>query len=213
MSISSQIVLRYSGEGHLRFDLPPGLREPDLASVLVEKLGAMEGIYRVDLAVKRGKLSIRYLAHVCGFADVVRRLHQTISSLSALMTPSARMTPVKQRKVMTRRESQALVPVQTGTASGLGPWLRAKILEIRETAQAMSIVMKRSLNAAVAAANQRPRWIKEFMNDLLMLYLIKLHWHHIMTEWLPRPWTYRYEWLATIYLIYLSVQARLPQNA
>ena len=207
MSISSQIVLRYSGEGHLRFDLPPGLREPDLASVLVEKLGAMEGIYRVDLAVKRGKLSIRYLAHVCGFADVVRRLHQTISSLSA------RMTPVKQRKVMTRRESQALVPVQTGTASGLGPWLRAKILEIRETAQAMSIVMKRSLNAAVVAANQRPRWIKEFMNDLLMLYLIKLHWHHIMTEWLPRPWTYRYEWLATIYLIYLSVQARLPQNA
>lgn len=207
MSISSQIILRYNGEGHLRFDLPPGLREPEIAAMLVEKLGVREGIYRVDLTSNRGKLSIRYLAHVCGFADVVRWLHETVSSLSS------RFAPARKQRAMARRNEQSLVPVQTGTTVGLAPWLHGKLQEIRETIQAMSIVLKRSLNAAVAAANQRPRWVKEFMNDLLMLYMIKLHWHHIMTDWLPRPWTHRYEWLATIYLIYLSVQARLPQNA
>jgi hypothetical protein len=77
----------------------------------------------------------------------------------------------------------------------------------------MGILGKRALASASSAMGKRPRWIKEFMNDLVMLYLIKLHWHHILSEWLPRPWTYRYEWAATLYLIYLSIQARLPQRA
>jgi hypothetical protein len=209
MSITSQVVLRYTGEGHLRFDLPQELREPGLAARLVEELEAREGVYRVDLAVKRGKLSIRYLSHVCAFADVVRWLHQIVNSLSSRAAVAAKRT----QGVMARQTSRSLVPVQSGTSSGLASWLRGKLQEIRETVQALNIVLRRSLNAAMAAAHRRPRWVKEFMNDLLMLYLIKLHWHHIMTEWLPRPWTYRYEWLATIYLIYLSVQARLPRNA
>ena len=73
--------------------------------------------------------------------------------------------------------------------------------------------MKIMLARLNGGASLRPAWIKEFLNDLVMLYLIKLHWHHIITDWLPRPWTHRYEWAATLYLIYLSVQSRLPKAA
>jgi len=46
-----------------------------------------------------------------------------------------------------------------------------------------------------------------------MLFMIKMHWQHLLYEWIPRPWTHRYEWAATIYLIYLSVQSKAAQLA
>lgn len=205
MSLSRQVRLRYRADGHLRFDIPPELCSPDSSAELVAGLQAQEGIYRVDLSPGRGKLAIRYLPSICDFATVIRCLHGFIS---------ARKQPTKSsHKAVTLKASGHSVALISAPAStSLGAWLRTKLQELRETAMAMRILAQRAMGPGASAMMQRPRWLKEFMNDLLMLYLIKLHWHHILTEWLPRPWTHRYEWAATVYLIYLSVQSKLPQQ-
>lgn len=207
MSIAQHVLLRYQADGHLRFDIPAELCEPDAAAALVDGLSAEEGIYRVDLQPRARKLSIRYLDTVCRFADVARRLHALIGSLP--QSPG-RSTA---RQLVPRPGGRELAIASVPATQRLRRWLTEKLQEARETLTAMNILIRRSLGSASAAVSHQPRWIKEFMNDLLMLYLIKLHWHHIITEWLPRPWTHRYEWAATIYLIYLSVQARLPKTA
>lgn len=207
MSIAQHVLLRYQADGHLRFDIPAELCEPDAAAALIDGLSAEEGIYRVDLQPRARKLSIRYLDTVCRFADVARRLHALIGSLP--QSPG-RSTA---RQLVPRPGGRELAIASVPATQRLRLWLTKKLQEARETLTAMNILIRRSLGSASAAVSHQPRWIKEFMNDLLMLYLIKLHWHHIITEWLPRPWTHRYEWAATIYLIYLSVQARLPKTA
>jgi hypothetical protein len=82
MSIQEQVLLRYRSEDHLRFQLPAILCEPETGRQLVSKLGAMEGIYGVDLYARKGKLSIRFLDTVCDFADVVRHFHAVLKSLT-----------------------------------------------------------------------------------------------------------------------------------
>lgn len=207
MSIAQHVLLRYQADGHLRFDIPAELCEPDAAAALVDGLSAEEGIYRVDLQPRARKLSIRYLDTVCRFADVARRLHALIESLP--QSPGRSTL----RQLVPHAGGRELAIASFPATQRLRRWLTEKLQEARETLTAMNILIRRSLGSASAAVSHQPRWIKEFMNDLLMLYLIKLHWHHIITEWLPRPWTHRYEWAATIYLIYLSVQARLPKTA
>ena len=198
MAIEKQIVLRYRSEGHLRFQLPEALCEPELAHGLAASLRAMEGIYRVDLDAAQRKLSIRFLATVCDFAAVIRRLRDSVVQLGQGLGAS-RSRPCDD------------------TSAGSSPfWIRSvqgRIQELRETFLALRILGQRALAGVNQGMQRRPRWVTEMMNDLLMLYLVKLHWHHILNEWLPRPWTHRYEWVATLYLVYLSVQARLPKPA
>ena len=203
MSLSQQILLRYRADGHLRFDLPPELCSPEFSAATVSGLQSLEGVYRVDLSPTRRKLSIRYLTAICDFSKIVRQLHELTRSYRKPKRSSSQKVALPSSS-----KSVAIIP----TPSTLGTWLRTKLEELRETAMAMKILVQRAMGPGASAMMQRPRWVKEFMNDLLMLYLIKLHWHHILTEWLPRPWTHRYEWAATVYLIYLSVQSKLPQQ-
>jgi hypothetical protein len=207
MSLAQHVRLRYRADGHLRFELPAELCEPGPAAALVEGLAAEEGIYRVDLYRRGRKLSIRYLDTVRDFAAVVNRLHALIGRAM----PSSGQGQA--RHLVPQTGSRAVAVAAVPASQRLRLWLAEKLQEARETLTAMSILIRRSLGSANAAVGHQPRWVKEFLNDLLMLYLIKLHWHHIITEWLPRPWTHRYEWAATIYLIHLSVQARLPKPA
>ncbi len=64
----------------------------------------------------------------------------------------------------------------------------------------------------------RPLWTPareklalEFCTDLLVLYLIRLHWDMILGSWIKRPWQYRYQWMATVYLIFLLVRSKKPK--
>lgn len=201
MSLQQQILLRHRSDGHLRFALPAALCAPDLGDRLVAGRQSMEGIYRVDLYAKQGKLSIRFLDTVCDFAAVVRRLYALVGELAK------KAVAPRTAASACCSESRAIQP--QAAASGLAEWVKAKLQEAKETVTALGILA----GTGFKAINRKPRWMTEFLNDLLMLYLIKLHWHHILYLWLPNPWQHRYEWMATFYLIYLSVQARLPKPA
>lgn len=202
MSLQQQILLRHRSDGHLRFALPAALCAPESGERLVAGLQSMEGIYRVDLYAHQGKLSIRFLDTVCDFAAVVRRLYALVGELAKKV-----VAPEAPAASSCCSESRSVQP--QAAASGLAEWVKAKLQEARETVTALGILA----GGGMKAINSKPRWMTEFMNDLLMLYLIKLHWHHILYLWLPNPWQHRYEWMATFYLIYLSVQARLPKPA
>ncbi|GAB6047059.1 hypothetical protein JCM19379_08830 [Methyloparacoccus murrellii] len=207
MSILREITLRYRAEGHVRFDLPKSLCDAAVAATIVKGLAAREGIYRVDLQPRSGKLSIRFLPAVCDISQVLQRLRDVI-----LAQPVPAIPRGASQAMVARASSRALA-LPSNAGSGFSHWLREKVRELRETLIAMRILASRAFGSLNSTLTQRPRWVKEFLNDLLMLYLIKLHWHHILTEWLPNPWKHRYEWAATLYLVHLSVQARMVQNA
>lgn len=201
MSIAREVVLRHRGPGYLRFDIPEALCAAYASEELTRELEKLDGVYRVALNPDAGKLTLRFHDAYCSFEALIRSLFKLVRRVfdraQVAASQSKIVIPISSRKAINPSTQSALKPMD---------WLKRKIEEIRETFLAIKILLSRAIE-------HRPRWVKEFMNDLLMLFLIKLHWHQILTEWLPRPWTYRYEWLATIYLIYLSVQSKVPQTA
>jgi hypothetical protein len=187
MSIQQRVIVRHRSVGHLRLQLPSQIGTPQCGYLLVRGLQSMEGVYRVRFEEKHCKLSIHFLETVCTVNEVATRLHRLINDL----------------------------PDQTphSTAEGSTPtasrWLQEKVGEVRETIQATRIVARQM--GKFAGGFTGGNWVNEFLNDLLMLYLIKMHWPSITQLWLPHPWRYRYEWTATFYLIYLHVKSKLPK--
>jgi hypothetical protein len=99
-------------------------------------------------------------------------------------------------------------------AEGIVGWAQAKCEEIKETFIALGIVVRAAGKAKpIVMTEEREKFLVDFLTDILVLYLIKLHWHMILTEWMRRPWTYRNEWMATFYLIFLLVRSKKPKNA
>lgn len=201
MSIAKEVILRHREPGYLRFDVPQALCASYAAEELTRELESIDGVYRVGLNTAAGKLTLRFHDAYCSFETLIRTLLRVVRQVLERAQSVA-----SQSKVVVPISSRTVIPHAPQLASSPIDWIKRKIQELRETFTALKILFSRAIE-------HRPRWVKEFMNDLLMLFLIKLHWHQILTEWLPRPWTYRYEWMATIYLIYLSVQSKIPQTA
>lgn len=195
MSIQQHVVLRYRAPGHVRFAIPPSLCEAGTAKRLRGALAEVEGVYRVDVYVRQGKLSVRYIEGVCEFRALLSALETLVMAREA--------APAASREG--REVALAVRPV-----SGLGNWLRAKVREVRETVTAATVVARRAASPNKALANGE-KFAIEFFTDALVLYLIKLHWHMITQHWLKRPWQYRYEWMAAWYLIFLLVRSKKPK--
>jgi hypothetical protein len=190
MSLKKQIVLRYSGAGHVRFDLPAELCEASARARIESALSALDGVYRVSLSPGSRKLSVRFDIAVCDLKAIGRRLGQLVD------------TGVGQ--------AQGAVSVSAGRPFG---WLREKAQEAGETLAAMKIIAGRTMkNPPKLLTPARERGFIEFFNDVLVLYLIKLHWHLITQHWLRQPLRYRYEWMAVFYMIFLLVRSRRPRN-
>lgn len=198
MSIAKNIVVRYRAEGHVRFGLPQEFSLPEVAQQLEEGLKQAEGVYRVDLYQRQGKLSIRYIEGVTDFKAVARALYRIVANLVIPATEPACCVgnPLAQQEAK----------------PGVGGWFKAKYQEVRETFTALGIVAHAAAKTKpLALTPEKEKFLMEFLTDILVLYLIKLHWHMILTEWMRRPWQYRYEWMATFYLIFLLVRSKKPK--
>ena len=196
--ITRQIVLRYRGPGYVRFQLPSVLGVAEAAGALLRALRQVDGIYRVRLS--GNKLVIRWNEALCDFREVARQLH-------------AVATRLEQEGVLTAP------PVQTRRGGFLGvtraaplKWLRQRIQDVRETLTAFGILMRQGFKRGPKFLHDPKALAHEFANDLLVLYLIRLHWHRIVTQWIPNPIKHRYEWAAVFYMTYLLVRSRLPKK-
>ncbi len=76
----------------------------------------------------------------------------------------------------------------------------------------MGIVVKRNIGGPLVFLKSKESLVLDFLTDVLVLYLVKVHWHLITQHWLRRPFRYRYQLLAVIYLIYLHVRSRKPKS-
>lgn len=191
-TLKRQVAVRYRAAGHVRFQLPQALCAAQYAEGLLRGLRASEGVYRVDWQPRQGKLSVRYHEPACNFRTVAQALGQGIERVW-------RDGLAQQQALVAAESSQASQPVR---------WLRGKYQELRETLQAMRVLKGRLAQHAGSTPAQRERFLLEFLNDVLVLYLTKVHWNAITGQWMRYPWRHRYEWLAAFYMVYLLVRWR-----
>ena len=192
MSLAKHIFVRHSSEGHLRFAIPEALCQTHLAENLERELKRVEGVYRVDLYRKQQKLSIRYIEGVTHAKTVARALFDALD------------------KIKEQASASGDIAVQEGEPS----WVKSKYQEAKETITALGILAKGTGNAgnSTPLIPDKEKFVLEFFTDILVLYLIKLHWHLIMGHWIRNPWQYRSEWMATIYMIFLLVRSKKPKK-
>ena len=199
MSIQREIFLRYRAEGYVRFQIPVKLCDVHATKVLVGQLSDIEGVYRVSLYRRQRKLSIRFNEAVCDFNELAKQLYHVIAELDkqGLLKPQA--AAESKSKPRGRRKLGDLKPAK---------WANEKYVEVKETLQAASILAKRVSKKPSAFVKDPEKTIISFLNDVLVLYLVKIHWHRITQHWILNPVRYRYEWAAVFYLVYLLVRSR-----
>lgn len=203
-TLMRQVVLRHHADGYLRFDLPPGLCAGAPAAIVTEHLQAVEGIYRVSLYPDYDKLAVRFHAAVCD-------LHRVAVALAAGLARVEAEGLAPGCEACARRAREEAEP--TGLKArimNLGPvrWAREKAEQVRQSTAALRQLSQARFKRVPAVLENPEKAIHEFLTDILVLYLIKVHWHRITTQWLRAPWQFRYEWMAVFYLIYLMMRAR-----
>ncbi len=202
MAIQKQFVIRYRVDGHLRFQVPEQLADPAVAAKVVEKITAIKGVYRARVFCKDRKLSIRYQESVCDFIRLCQQIFLQLDELD------------KQGwfEKQSAHDSGSASIKQKLKNSKVSRWFREKYAETKETLLAAKVIGKLGMKRPNALIKDPEKAIIDFFNDVLVLYLIKLHWSRITQEWIPRPFAHRYEWTAVLYMFYLLIRSRRPKK-
>ena len=201
MSIQRQFVVRYREDGYVRFQVPDVCIKPDVAQRLVDKISRIDGVYRVQVFRSGHKLAIRFQESVCDFKQLARDLYRIIADLEAAGVFDQTKAGYDKAKIKQRLKDLKI-----------SRWFNEKYTAGKETIQAAKIVGKVGLKGPKALVKDPEKAIIDFLNDVLTLYLIKLHWNNITQEWIPKPFVHRYEWMATFYMFYLLIRSRRPQK-
>ncbi len=204
MSIQKQFVLRYREEGHVRFQIPEICCYESVAQELVSRLNKVDGVYRVKIYKSGQKLSIRFNGAICDFSHLARQLSQILTEMEKAQAF------VSSKKVHTEAYSKPFKEQVKNTK--IASWFREKYTDTKETLQAAKVITRLGMKKPKALVNDPEKAIIDFLNDILVLYLIKLHWSRITHEWIPKPFVHRYEWLATFYMFYLLMRSRRPKK-
>ena len=204
MAIQKQFVLRYREEGHLRFEIPIQFCDPLIADALTDKLKSIDGVYRVKVYRGQKKLSVRYQETVCDSKTLAKQLYQIIADLEKEAEQIVRSGATGKIKSDRRRKEKL-------KRSKVSLWFSSKYDEAKETLQAAKILTTRGLKGQKKFFNDPEKALIDFLNDILVLFLIRLHWDQITKEWIPKPIKYRYEWMAIFYMIFLLMRSRKPK--
>jgi hypothetical protein len=203
MSIQKEISVRYKAEGHVRFEIPESLCDKDVAKRITARILEIEGVYSVDLFRKQKKLSIRYHEVVCEFKQLATQLYQLLSEMDkagSLLAPVVNEVSSAVSNLKSRFKSWKA-----------SRWASEKYTDAKDTVRAAKVITKLGLKKQKSVFNDPEKAIIDFCNDILILYLIKLHWTRISKEWIPSPWAFRYQWTAVFYLFYLLMRSRRPK--
>jgi hypothetical protein len=204
MSILQEIVLRHRAEGYLRFALPALLCESARVKKIEWALQQNPAVVSARVYGRDGKLVIRYLAGAADLLSISALLKEVVMNVDSLVMPSV---------CCAESSGAGLVSASDrNLESGFSGWVRDKSLEIRETITAFGIVFRKAFGWNSQQSLLKHSDLTDFLTDILVLYLIRLHWHAITQFWLKRPWLYRYEWMATVYMIFLLVRSKRPKD-
>lgn len=199
-ALARQIIVRHRDAGHVRFALPEALCEEAFAATIEEALRNLPGVHRVTLYRSQKKLSVFFDAHTCGLHNVARCLH------GALAAPAARMK--REHKVAALAEKLHVTqPLQ---------WLRGKSGNLKTKTEELKMKAKLLSGFAAAQIRGKPmlqsmlseKAIISFLNDIVVFYLIKVHWELISQKWLKQPLKFLNAWMTVFYLVFLLVRFR-----
>lgn len=193
MSLAKQVVVRYRSEGHVRFFVPGQLRNAKAAQKLRQGLLGLPGVLRVDFKPGQDKLSIR-------FSEEDISLKSLAQSLYRIVTEIERATQELASRPLDRHKG-----ADTGLAATR---LKSHFQGATEALRALGSLAQGGSGKKPVLTAENEALIFDFFTDLLVLYLIKVHWHLIMGHWIKNPWQYRGEWMATLYLIFLQVRSK-----
>ncbi len=207
MSIQREIILRYRSDGHVRFQLPAKLCQKSTASILQEAIEKIDGVYSTHVFRNQGKLSIHFSHQICSFSTIAKQLFEIIEELN-------------KKGYLNNKNQEKDLPKQTFTQSlkekiedlRVSQWTKEKYTDTKDTAKAMGILAKLSRKNKSGILKNPEKTLVNFFNDVLILYLIKTHWHIITQHWILKPFRYRFEWLTAFYLMYLLVRSRMPDK-
>ena len=200
MSIQKEFVLRYREDGHVRFQIPARICNIDVAKAVTDGISGIDGVYRVNLYRSQQKLSIRFNESVCDFKSLAKQLFQLLADLEK--TGALKPKPVSKSALW---KEKAKAKLDTFKAAR---WAKEKFGDAKETVQAAKVIGKLGMKKPTAFMKDPEKTIIDFLNDILVLFLIKLHWNEITKNWLIKPLKYRYEWIALFYMFFLLVRSR-----
>lgn len=203
MSIQREFVLRYLKDGHVRFQIPEQVCDQTVASIVTDEISKLSGVYRVNLYRRQQKLSIRFQETVCDFKSLAKELYQLLEGLEKKGALKAQ--PASAEKVLGLWRTKTAAKLEE---RGAGRWFKEKYTEAKETIQAAKVVTKLGLKKPRALVSDPEKAIIDFLNDILVLFLIKLHWQDITQKWIVNPLKYRYEWMSVFYMFYLLMRSR-----
>lgn len=200
MSIQKEFVLRYRVDGHVRFQIPDQICNADAAKVITDGLSEIDGVYRVNLYRSQKKLSIRFNESVCDFKSLARQLFHLLADLEK--NDALKQKPISKSALWKEKAKSKLDDLKATR------WVKEKFGDAKETVQAAKVITKLGMKKPTAFMKDPEKAIIDFLNDILVLFLIKLHWNEITQNWLVKPLRYRYEWMALFYMFFLLVRSR-----
>lgn len=195
--LQERIFVRYRGDGHVRFQIPDDLCSPAAGAALESGLGATEGIYRVIVYQRAGKLSVRYMETVLDFREVALALAGVLDALADKL-PLGEM-PIEEKTSSFRERFSDLGPVRH---------IRSRYEDLKEKARMAGTFAAVRSGLPIKVNIDVEQTTINFLNDLVAFYLIKVHWTQITQLWLRQPIKYRYPLLTMIYLVFLMVRYR-----
>jgi len=200
MSIQKEFVLRYRMDGHVRFQIPSRICNIDAAKAVTDGLYAVDGVYRVNFYRGQKKLSIRFDEAVCDFKSLAKQLFNLLADLEKngdlQAKPVAKSTQWKEKAKAKLNDFKAT------------RWAKEKFGDAKETVQAAKVITKLGMKNPNAFIKDPEKAVIDFLNDILVIFLIRLHWNSITQQWLVKPLKHRSEWLALFYMFFLLVRSR-----
>ncbi|MCX7087533.1 MAG: hypothetical protein NTV00_05680 [Methylococcales bacterium] len=205
MAIQKEFVVRYRAVGHVRFQVPAHVCTPSVAAAIEKGIAAIAGVSSVRCFSPQRKLSIRFDERVCSFKQLATQMVALLAMLERQgglvekVTPTSVLSPQLLAKVGDRFKNLKA-----------SRWVKGKYSDAKETVQAAKVITKLGMKRPGNFVQDPEKAVIDFLNDILVLYLIKMHWKHVVKLWLPNPFKYRYEWLTVFYLFYLLMRSRKP---
>ncbi len=203
MSIQQEIILRHKSSGHVRFQIPERLCSDEVASFVSDAINDFDGVYRVNLFRNKQKLAIRFVEENLPFQELVQQLLTLLSDLEKKGVFKAKPDAIKTSSFTNNLK----LSNWKGTR-----WAKDKYTETKETAQAISILAKLGLKKKPEILANPEKTLITFFNDVLVLFLIKIHWKLISKKWILAPLKYRYQWLTIFYLMFLFIRSKTTKK-
>jgi hypothetical protein len=200
MSIQKEFVLRYREDGHVRFQIPARICNIDVAKALTDGISGIDGVYRVNLYRSQQKLSIRFKESVCDFKSVAKQMFDLLTDLEN--KGELKPKPVS-KSTLWKEKAKAKLDAFKPTR-----WAKEKFGDAKETVHAAKVITRLGMKKPTAFMKDPEKTIIDFLNDILVLFLIRLHWNDITQHWLLKPFKHRYEWMALFYMFFLLVRSR-----